>query len=537
MRLEQLGVQAHCLRHQIALSLASALEAVARLGLNAIELVSFPGCRGNPWGDFGRSTDLPPREIAAALATEGLQCPSVMVTEAELATDRLAETLAWILAVGCRRVVLNSLQHPPRPSWADWQRSLERAEGYAKQCGEHSLDFTLHTQPELWAAVDGERPAELLLATVDTSVMRLEYDPSGAIMHGANPAEYLRQRPEAFYAVHLRDGHTPREAVSYLAAEPLGRGSVNWREMLDAAGRSGVEWYFLEMEVADRQLTLAALRESLTYLRGQSLLEDAALAHTPIVGAPHVIECKSGTGLERTLDTTHSRAPKQRRSRESFDRVIEAAIELLKEGGIAGLTLAAVSRRSKVSIGSIYCRVDGKEALIREIQASVIHQMEHEFALLVSRVRRRMLPLPELVPTLVWELAHYLRRHAPLLAAFMQQADRDRLVEEVGRKSYQQNLLDFKLVLLEHQAEFHHPDPEHAAATCFSVVYAALARYLGLSSGAPGHGGAGEGDWRQLVEDLGLMALAFVMLDIKGAVHSARGNSRQRQPTSRRVAS
>ncbi len=163
--------------------------------------------------------------------------------------------------------------------------------------------------------------------------------------------------------------------------------------------------------------------------------------------------------MEPSLDTSHSRAPKQRRSRESYDRMIEAAIELLKEGGLGALTLAAVSRRSRVSIGSIYCRVDGKDALLREVQAIVLKQMEHEFALLVNRVRRRQLPLRELVPTMVWEFAHYLRRHAALLAAFMQQGDRDRIVEEVGARSYAQTVTDFNLVLLERRSEFRHPDP------------------------------------------------------------------------------
>jgi AcrR family transcriptional regulator len=238
--------------------------------------------------------------------------------------------------------------------------------------------------------------------------------------------------------------------------------------------------------------------------------------------------------MEQPLDTPHSRAPKQRRSRESYDRMIEAAIELLKEGGLGALTLAAVSRRSHVSIGSIYCRVDGKDALLREVQAIVLRQMEHEFALLVSRVRRKQLALRELVPTMVSEFAHYLRRHAALLAAFMQQGDRDPIVEEVGRKSYVQTVMDFNLVLLERKTEFRHPDPEHAATTVFSVVYAALARYLGLNSGAPGHGGAGEGNWQQLVEDLGLMSLAFIILDLRGAMNSETRTGESTRPAARR---
>ena len=210
------------------------------------------------------------------------------------------------------------------------------------------------------------------------------------------------------------------------------------------------------------------------------------------------------------MDHPNSRAPKQTRSRQSFDRMLDTAIEIMNEGGLKALTLAEVSRRSRVSIGSIYCRVDSKDALIREVQARALTEMDHEFAVLVNRVRRKGLGLRELVPTIVRELALYLRRHARLLGAFMQQAAVDAVIESVGRKSYQQNALDFKLILLERHAEFRHPEPEHAAATCFTVVYGCLARYLGL-----GAQGEGEGNWNELVEDLGLMALGFLLMEPK----------------------
>lgn len=205
--------------------------------------------------------------------------------------------------------------------------------------------------------------------------------------------------------------------------------------------------------------------------------------------------------------------------------MIEAAIEILQEDGLHALTLAEVSRRSRVSIGSIYCRVKGKEDLIRAVQSVALGEMEKEFAALVNRVRRRALPLRELVPAMVRELALYLRRHATLLTAFMQTGAQDPLVEAAGRKAFQQNALDFRLILLEHHAEFRHPEPEHAAATCFMVVYGALARYLGLGA-AGAADGAREGDWNLLVEDLGLMALAFLVVDLNQMSHGNRKSAR-----------
>lgn len=218
------------------------------------------------------------------------------------------------------------------------------------------------------------------------------------------------------------------------------------------------------------------------------------------------------------MDYSFARAPRQTRSQQSFDRILAAAAEIIDEAGLQGLTLSEVSRRSRVSIGSIYCRVDGKASLLRAVQARTLAQMDREFALLLTRVRRRELPLHDLIPAVVRELALYLRRHARMLSAFMQEGPHDEIIKAAGNKSWRQNALDFKLILLERRDEFRHPDPEHAAEMCFNVVYGCLARYLGLGSS-----GDQEVRWNELVHDLGLMALAFVMLDPKlDSHHNAR---------------
>lgn len=213
------------------------------------------------------------------------------------------------------------------------------------------------------------------------------------------------------------------------------------------------------------------------------------------------------------MKVAHARTPKQSRSRESFDRVLEAATELLAQGGYHSLTLAEVSRRSKVSIGSIYCRVESKDDLVRAVQARAIVDIEREFNEIVTRLRRRRLPLRQLVPALVRELASHLQSHASLLSAFIERAPSDPVIASTGRKSHAQTGLDFRLLLLERHNEFVHPEPEQAAATCFTVVYGALARYLGLGAQRD-HAGANEGNWKQLVADLGLMCLAFLATDL-----------------------
>jgi AcrR family transcriptional regulator len=220
---------------------------------------------------------------------------------------------------------------------------------------------------------------------------------------------------------------------------------------------------------------------------------------------------------ERQGRTSHARVPKQERSRASYERLIEASIALLEERGYVAFTLGDVSRRAKVSIGSIYGRIPNKDALIREVQARVLERMDDEFSALVTRIRRKALPLRTLVLTSVAEFANFHRRHAAILHAFMDRAPQDPLVSSVGRKYQGQMGLDFKLLLLERRHEFVHPDPERAAEICFVIAYSSLARYLGL--GALQDLGE-KRDWTQFVEDLAHACLALLLFDPKRALEA-----------------
>lgn len=211
------------------------------------------------------------------------------------------------------------------------------------------------------------------------------------------------------------------------------------------------------------------------------------------------------------MPDSHSRKPQQDRSRQSYERMLDAAEEILSTDGIAALTLAQVSRRSKVSIGSIYCRVDSKSDLLRALHVRVMDRMDLEFGAAMNRLRRKQFALGELVPALVRELAYFHRKHAPALGAFIELGSTDEIIETVGKQHYQQTAMDFRILLLEHRDEFVHPEPERAADACFLLIYGTLARYLGLGGARDA---VGEGDWKLLLEDLSLMAKAYLLADL-----------------------
>lgn len=202
-----------------------------------------------------------------------------------------------------------------------------------------------------------------------------------------------------------------------------------------------------------------------------------------------------------------ARAPKQSRSRASFEKVLAAATAILAESGYDGLTLNDVSRRSGVSIGSIYGRVTGKDELVQIVQRQVLELMAAEQDRMLAPARWAGLPLDRLTPALVDELAEFLRRWSPLLRAFMLRAGQDEVVSAAGRASAVQSAARAEALLLLCRPEIRRRDPERAAAACYTTIYAVFSRYLGLGLSLEAAGG---GDWAELKEDVAAMCLCYL---------------------------
>jgi AcrR family transcriptional regulator len=172
------------------------------------------------------------------------------------------------------------------------------------------------------------------------------------------------------------------------------------------------------------------------------------------------------------------RPPQQRRSRESFDRVLDAGIALLRENGFEGFTLQEVSRRAGVSIGAMYARAPSKDALILAIYDREMSRIAERQQRIEADSRREGLTGRELVETLVRDMAEVMLAESPTLRVFMQRAASDRVIWERGAERSQVLARVFETALLDHRAELSHPDPELAIDVAYRFVYCTLARRI-----------------------------------------------------------
>ena len=202
-----------------------------------------------------------------------------------------------------------------------------------------------------------------------------------------------------------------------------------------------------------------------------------------------------------------SREPKQGRSKASYERMLAAAEKLLIKTGSDDFTLTDVSKAGKVSIGSIYCRFDSKDDLVRAVQSKMIERMDAEFEAMLIEVRTAASGLDDFMPRFVDGFAESLRQFAPLLRPIMMCASRDHAVSLAGKGSYDRFARQVKTAMLDYRAEIKRDDHERSVESAYRVIYATVARYLGLGSSTEA---SDEGDWKELKEDLGAMCAAFL---------------------------
>lgn len=59
-----------------------------------------------------------------------------------------------------------------------------------------------------------------------------------------------------------------------------------------------------------------------------------------------------------------AKIPSQRRARDTFNRIVSAAVDLLLEYGLAGLNTNAIAERSAVNVASVYSYFRNKESIL-----------------------------------------------------------------------------------------------------------------------------------------------------------------------------
>jgi len=206
--------------------------------------------------------------------------------------------------------------------------------------------------------------------------------------------------------------------------------------------------------------------------------------------------------------STTLRAPVQGRSKASYERMLAAAEALMAAAGSDDFTLQEVSKKGKVSIGSIYNRFESKDALLHAVQLRVLERVDKQMGTRLEEARNGADTMDRLVVALTRAVGETLKENADIMRPLMLRATSDPLVAATGKASFVATANAVKGALLLHSVHIKQPDPLRAVDSAFRILYATIARYLGFGSATTA---AWEGDWDVLLQDLSRMISAFLV--------------------------
>jgi AcrR family transcriptional regulator len=201
--------------------------------------------------------------------------------------------------------------------------------------------------------------------------------------------------------------------------------------------------------------------------------------------------------------------PRQARSRESLERVMQAGLDLLADEGWEGFTMAAACRRAGVSMAMMYRRFANRDAFLLALQDRWIAQLEdaqREF--LGQHVDWKALDFKAALRLAIDGIVDSIAAEERLLRTWAtHEALNDDGLARLARLA-RRNATWFVTGLMHHRSAITHRDPQQALEFCFRIVLDTSVRRANY--GDEFATGTSVGDWRAFADRLEQVVTAFL---------------------------
>ena len=261
------GIQLYSVKDLISSDPAGTLEQLRRIGFREVETAGFG--------------QLSAKQFRRLLDDAGLRCPSAHV---QFDVGNLGAAFQDAHALGATYAASGSLRSllvgtsgaqaaSSGMTLDEAQRTAELANHIGEQARRSGCQYVYHNHDfEFVDQGNGTIGYDLLLRKTDAQLVKFEIDCGWMILAGRSPLEYLKQNPQRFPMLHIKDfvadpGRGTSHEIGVMRGTELGRGVVDYKPILGAAERSGLQHFFAEQEAPFLDLTpLQAAKVAYEYL-------------------------------------------------------------------------------------------------------------------------------------------------------------------------------------------------------------------------------------------------------------------------------
>jgi len=171
------------------------------------------------------------------------------------------------------------------------------------------------------------------------------------------------------------------------------------------------------------------------------------------------------------------RKPKQARSVLSMAKMLDAAEAIFAEGGDNALTVEAVVKRSKTSVGNFYGRFGNRDGLLKAMHERFLLRLggAAHVAVAAAGNEKTLAGAIEVYLSHLFTAAHEYRNSARFFVLH-RSADQNLRAQGIRANTIFAGI--FTTLMLSHREEISHAHPEIATDVAWRMVYAALAQQM-----------------------------------------------------------
>ena len=198
--------------------------------------------------------ELPADEILDGLQQAGLRVVSAHCAVEPWEADFDAE-LDFYRALGITDLAVSTMMDDCRDTRVAFLVGAERLNVLGARMLSHHIRLSYHTHDWdfEWYAGDRQTRAALLLESVHVENLTMELDVAWAQVAGEDPATVLRRYPRRCPLVHVKDFVWNR-AGDKPTFVPLGKGIVDWDEVLEASQAACTDWLIYEQDSHEKDV-------------------------------------------------------------------------------------------------------------------------------------------------------------------------------------------------------------------------------------------------------------------------------------------
>jgi sugar phosphate isomerase/epimerase len=243
-----IGCQTWPVRKMIAQDFPGTIKQLAEAGFQSIELCSPVG-----YEEFAGLTKYSGAELRKILSDAGVTCVSAHFGIEELRKDQEGR-IAWAKDVGLTQMIVPSLDGPRHPTMDDVKRAAEEYNKMGERAAKAGIVQGLHNENFETSTVDGQRTYDLLFKFLEPKYVQFQFQVS-TIQQGFHAVHYFDTYPGRFISMHVQGWDAKTRKIV-----PVGKGTLNWKEIFSAAKTGGIKNYYVEMG-------LEMMKESVPYLK------------------------------------------------------------------------------------------------------------------------------------------------------------------------------------------------------------------------------------------------------------------------------